>query len=55
MELLGDLNPILESQGTQFPDIAGIMSEEERRSSIASTMAAPITIEPTNQVPAGGG
>jgi hypothetical protein len=55
MELLGDLNPILESQGTQFPDIAGITSEEERRSSIASTMAAPITIEPTNQVPAGGG
>jgi hypothetical protein len=39
-ELLRDLKPILESQGIQFPDIAGMMSEEERRSSFASTAAA---------------
>jgi hypothetical protein len=25
-EFLGDLKPILESQGIQFPDIAGVMS-----------------------------
>jgi hypothetical protein len=31
------------------------MSEEERRSSLASTMVALITTEPTDQVLAGGG
>jgi hypothetical protein len=31
------------------------MSEEKRRSSLASTAVAPITIEPTDQVPDGGG
>jgi hypothetical protein len=36
-ELLGDLKPILEVQGIQFPDIAGAMSEEEHRSFLAST------------------
>jgi hypothetical protein len=36
MELLGDLKPILEAQGIQFPDIDGVMREEERRSSLAS-------------------
>jgi hypothetical protein len=36
-ELLGDLKPILEAQGIQFLDIAGVMSEEDRRSSLAST------------------
>jgi hypothetical protein len=36
-ELLGDLKPILEAEGIQFPDIARVMSEEERRSSLAST------------------
>jgi hypothetical protein len=35
-ELLGDLNPILEARGIQFPDIAGVMSKEERRSSLTS-------------------
>jgi hypothetical protein len=39
------LKPILESQGIQFPDIAGMMSEEERRSSFASMMVAPINTE----------
>jgi hypothetical protein len=47
-ELLGDLKPILEAQGIQFPDITGVMSEEEISSSLASIAA-------TNQVPAGGG
>jgi hypothetical protein len=36
-ELLGDLKPILEAQGIQFPDIVGVMSEEECMSSLAST------------------
>jgi hypothetical protein len=36
-ELLGDLEPILESQGIQFPDISGVMSKEECMSSLAST------------------
>jgi hypothetical protein len=36
-EVLGDLRPILETQGIQFPDIGGIMSDEERRSIFAST------------------
>jgi hypothetical protein len=36
-ELLGDLKPILEAQVIQFPDIARVMSEEEHRSSLAST------------------
>jgi hypothetical protein len=33
----GDLKPILETQRIQFPDIAGVMSKEEHRSSLAST------------------
>jgi hypothetical protein len=53
-ELLGDLKPILEFQGIQFPNIIGILSEEKRRSSLASTAAAPITIELANQVPRSG-
>jgi hypothetical protein len=36
-ELLGDLKPILKAQGIQFPDIAGVMSEKECRSNLAST------------------
>jgi hypothetical protein len=38
-EVLGDLRPILEAQGRQFIDIGGVMSDEERRSSFASTAA----------------
>jgi hypothetical protein len=34
--VLGDLRPILEAQGIQFPDIGGVMSDEECRSSLAS-------------------
>jgi hypothetical protein len=36
-EVLGDLRPILEVTGIQFPNIGGVMSDEERRSSLAST------------------
>jgi hypothetical protein len=54
-ELPRDLKLILESQGIQFTDIAGVMSEEERRSNLASTTATPITTESADQVPAGGG
>jgi hypothetical protein len=36
-EVLGDLRPILEVSGIQFPDIGGVMSDEGRRSSLAST------------------
>jgi hypothetical protein len=35
-EVLGDLRPILESQGIQFPSIALVMSDKERRSNLAS-------------------
>jgi hypothetical protein len=35
-EVLGDMRPILEIQGIQFPDIGGVMSDEEHRSSFAS-------------------
>jgi hypothetical protein len=37
MEVLGDLRPILEALGIQFPNIGGIMSDKERRSNLAST------------------
>jgi hypothetical protein len=53
-ELLGDLKPILESQGLQFPNIAGIMSEEEHRSNLASTAVAPMNTEPADQMPESG-
>jgi hypothetical protein len=35
-EVLGDLRHILEAQGIQFPDIGGVTSDEECRSSFAS-------------------
>jgi hypothetical protein len=38
-ELLGDLKPILEAQGIQFPDITGVMIKEEHRSSLVSIAA----------------
>jgi hypothetical protein len=38
--LLGDSKPIPEAQEIQFPDIAAVMSEKERRSSLASTARA---------------
>jgi hypothetical protein len=36
-EVLGDLSTILEAKEIQFLDIGGVMSDEERRSSFAST------------------
>jgi hypothetical protein len=39
-EVLGDQRPILEAQGIQFPDNGLVMSDEERRSSLASTAAS---------------
>jgi hypothetical protein len=36
-ELLKDLKPLLDAQGIQFPDSVGVVSEEEYRSSLAST------------------
>jgi hypothetical protein len=39
-EVLGDLRPIPKASGIQFPDIGGgVMSDEEHRSSLASTTA----------------
>jgi hypothetical protein len=38
-EVLGDMRPILEASSIQFPNIGGVMSGEERRSSLASTTA----------------
>jgi hypothetical protein len=43
-EVLGDLRPILDASGIQFPDISGVMSDEERRSSLAS-MAAGLDLQ----------
>jgi hypothetical protein len=39
-DALGDLRSILEVQGIQFPDIGGVMSDEERRSNFTSIAAA---------------
>jgi hypothetical protein len=39
MEVLGELRSILEALGIQFPNIGAVMSDEERRSSLASTTA----------------
>jgi hypothetical protein len=39
-DVLGDLRPILEAQEIQFPDIGGVMSDEEHKSSFASTAVA---------------
>jgi hypothetical protein len=38
-EVLGDMRAILEALGIQFPDIGGVMSDEEHRSILASTAA----------------
>jgi hypothetical protein len=39
MKEKGDLRPILEASCIQFPNIGAVMSNEERRSSLASTTA----------------
>jgi hypothetical protein len=38
-EVLGDPGPILEASDIQFPNIDAIMSDDGRRSSLASTAA----------------
>ncbi len=43
IQLLGDLRPIFESQRLPMPDIGAVGNEEERRSSLTSTMVAPNT------------
>jgi hypothetical protein len=48
MEVLGNLRPILEASGIQFPNTGEVMSDEERRSSLASIAVGvgPFSIEP---------
>jgi hypothetical protein len=38
MEVLVDLRPILKALGIQFSDIDGVISDEEHRSNLASTI-----------------
>jgi hypothetical protein len=38
-EVLGDVRPILETLGIQFPDICLVMIDEEHRSNLSSTVA----------------
>jgi hypothetical protein len=38
IEVLVDLRPILKALGIQFSDIDGVMSDEEHRSNLASTI-----------------
>jgi hypothetical protein len=47
-EVLADLRYILEASSIQLPNIGGVMSDEERRSSLASTATGggPSSIEP---------
>jgi hypothetical protein len=53
-EVLGDLRPILEASGIQFPNIGAVMSDEEHRSSIASTTAGGGRQHEDLQAPASG-
>jgi hypothetical protein len=54
IQLLGDLRPIFESQGLPVPDIGAVGNEKERRSSLASIVAAPNT-KLADQAPVGSG
>jgi hypothetical protein len=54
IQLLGDLRPFFESQGLPVHDIGAVGNEEEHRSILASTVAAP-NIELVDQAPAGSG
>jgi hypothetical protein len=53
IQLLGDLRPIFESQRLPMLDIGAVGNEEERRSSLASTVVAPNT-ELADQALVGG-
>jgi hypothetical protein len=52
-EILGDLRPILEAQRIQFPDIGGVMSDEDCMSSFAS-IAVGGRLQGEHQIPASG-
>jgi hypothetical protein len=41
-EVLGDLRHILEALDIQFPNVGTVMSDEEHRSSLASTTAGGV-------------
>jgi hypothetical protein len=46
-EVLGDLRPVLEASGIQFPDIGGVMSDKESRRRLASiSVGGGPSIEP---------
>jgi hypothetical protein len=53
-EVLGDLRPILEASGIQFPNVGAVMSDEERRSSLASTVAGGGRPQENLQAPVSG-
>jgi hypothetical protein len=53
-EVLGDLRPILEASGIQFSNIGVVMSDEDRRSSLASTIAGGGRPHEDLQAPASG-
>jgi hypothetical protein len=53
-EVLGDLRPILEASGIQFSNIGVVMSDEDRRSSLASTIAGGGRPHEDVQAPASG-
>jgi hypothetical protein len=53
-EVLGDLRPILEVLGIQFPNIGVVMSDNERRSTLASTTAGGRRPHEDLQAPAFG-
>jgi hypothetical protein len=53
-EVLGDLRPILEASGIQFSNIGAVMSDEERRSNLASIVAGGERSHEDLQAPASG-
>jgi hypothetical protein len=53
-EVLGDLMPILETSGIQFPNVGAVRSDEERRSSLASTVDGGGRLHEDLQAPVSG-
>jgi hypothetical protein len=53
-EVLGDLRPILEASGIQFPNINAVINDEQCRSSLASTAARGGRPHEDLQAPASG-
>jgi hypothetical protein len=52
--VLGDLRPILEASDIQFPNIGAVMSDEERRSNLASIVAGGGQPQEDLQTPVSG-